>query len=67
MVQDEDAFQMVKDMARKEGVLGGSSAGANVFAAMQVAMKLGAGKRVAVIIPDSAERYMSKKIFEGGV
>jgi len=67
MVQDEDAFQMVKDMARKEGVLGGSSSGANVFAAMQVAMKLGVGKRVAVIIADSAERYMSKKIFEGGV
>lgn len=67
MVQDEDAFQMVKDMARKEGVLGGSSAGANVFAAMQVAKKLGTGKRVVVIVPDSAERYLSKKIFEGGI
>jgi cysteine synthase A len=49
-----------------EGVLGGSSAGANVFAALQVAKKLGVGKRVATIIPDSAERYMSKNIFEGG-
>jgi cysteine synthase A len=38
-----------------------------VFAAVALAMELGAGKRVAVIIPDSAERYLSKKIFEGGV
>ena len=47
-------------------VLGGSSAGANVFAAVQVAKRLGKGKRVVTIIPDSAERYMSKNIFEGG-
>ena len=67
MVSDVDAFQMVKDLARKEGVLGGSSAGANVFAALQVAKKLGTGKRVVTIIPDLAERYMSKKIFEGGI
>jgi cysteine synthase A len=66
-VSDADAFQMVKDLARKEGVLGGSSAGAAVFAALQVAKRLGAGKRVATVIPDLAERYMSKKIFEGGI
>jgi cysteine synthase A len=53
-------------LARKEGVLGGSSAGANVFAALQLAKRLGAGKRVVTIIPDSAERYLSKNIFEGG-
>ena len=45
----------------------GSSGGAAVFASLQVAKKLGAGKRVVTIIPDSAERYLSKKIFEGGV
>lgn len=67
MVTDVDAFQMVKDLAGKEGVLGGSSAGANAFAAVQVAKRLGAGKRVVTVIPDLAERYMSKKIFEGGV
>ena len=67
MVSDADAFQMVKDLARQEGVLGGSSAGANVFAALQVAKQLGAGKRVVTVIPDLAERYMSKKIFEGGI
>jgi len=66
MVKDVDAFDMVKQLARKEGVLGGSSAGANVFAALQVAKKLGQGKRVVTIIPDLAERYMSKNIFEGG-
>jgi len=65
-VNDEDAFQAVTDLARKEGVLGGSSAGAAVFAAVQVAQRLGKGKRVVTIIPDVAERYMSKNIFEGG-
>jgi len=67
MVSDVNAFQMVKDLARKEGVLGGSSAGANAFAAVAVAKQLGAGKRVVTLIPDLAERYMSKKIFEGGL
>jgi cysteine synthase len=66
MVHDQEAFDMVTQLARMEGVLGGSSAGANVYAAIEVAKKLGAGKRVVTVIPDSAERYMSKKIFEGG-
>src|SRR5579872_3745615 len=66
MVNDHDAFATVTLLARKEGVLGGSSAGANVFAALRVAEKLGSGKRVVTVIPDLAERYMSKKIFEGG-
>ncbi|HLH07611.1 MAG TPA: cysteine synthase A [Terriglobales bacterium] len=63
-VSDRDAFQTVSELARREGVLAGSSGGANVFAALQVAKKLGAGKRVATIVPDSAERYLSKGIFE---
>jgi cysteine synthase A len=67
MVTDDDAFETVKRLAAREGVLAGSSGGAAVFAALQVAQKLGAGKRVATIIPDSAERYLSKKIFEGGI
>ncbi len=66
MVTDEDAFGMVKTLAAKEGVLAGSSGGAAAFAALQVAKRLGKGKRVVTIIPDSAERYLSKKIFEGG-
>jgi len=67
MVTDPDAFGMVKDLASVEGVLSGSSGGANVFAAVQVAQRLDPGKRVVTMIPDSAERYLSKKIFEGGI
>jgi cysteine synthase A len=67
MVMDEEAFGTVKELAAKEGVLAGSSGGAAVFASLKVARKLGAGKRVVTIIPDSAERYLSKKIFEGGI
>src|SRR4051794_8492721 len=65
MVTDANAFATVLELARKEGVLGGSSAGANVWAALQVAQRLGAGKRVVTVIPDGAERYMSKGIFAG--
>jgi cysteine synthase len=57
----------VKELAAREGVLAGSSGGANVFVSLLVAKRLGAGKRVVTIIPDSAERYLSKKIFEGGI
>lgn len=64
MVRDPQAFAMVRRLAREEGVLAGSSGGAAVHAAVQVATRLGAGKRVVTIIPDSAERYLSKKIFE---
>ena len=65
-VSDRDAFDTVRQLAAREGVLAGSSGGANVFASLQVARRLGTGKRVVTIIPDSAERYLSKKIFEGG-
>jgi cysteine synthase A len=67
MVSDKDAFGMVKRLAAEEGLVGGSSLGAAVFAAVGLARELGADKRIAVVIPDSAERYLSKKIFEGGV
>ncbi len=66
MVTDEEAFGMVKQLAAREGVLSGSSGGASVFAAFKIARRLGKG-RVVTMIPDSAERYLSKKIFEGGV
>ena len=65
-VADVDAFAMVKRLAAEEGLLGGSSAGAIVYAAAQLANELGPGKRIALIIPDSAERYLSKNIFGGG-
>ena len=63
MVEDDPAFAMVKRLAREEGILGASSAGANVHAALQVASKLGLGKRVVTLIPDASERYMSKGIY----
>lgn len=62
-VSDRDGFATVKKLAAVEGVLAGSSAGANVFASIEIAKRLGPGKRVATIIPDSAERYLSKDIF----
>jgi len=67
MVMDDDAFSTVKALAAQEGVLAGSSGGAAVFASLRVAERLEKGKRVVTIIPDSAERYLSKKIFEGGI
>lgn len=67
MVNDNNAFNTVNELAAKEGVLSGSSGGANVYAALQVAKRLGPGRRVVTIVADSAERYLSKKIFEGGI
>ncbi|HVE72055.1 MAG TPA: cysteine synthase A [Thermoanaerobaculia bacterium] len=62
-VDDDPAFDMVARLAREEGILGASSAGANVHAALEVARRLGRGKRVVTIIPDAAERYMSKGVY----
>ncbi len=62
MVRDEPAFAMVKRLAAEEGIYAGSSAGAMAQAAVDIAAELGAGKRVVTIIPDSAERYLSKGV-----
>ena len=63
-VTDDDAFATVRRMAREEGILGGSSSGAMMFAALGVARELGTGKRVITLVPDSAERYLSKGILD---
>ncbi|MCA1732277.1 MAG: pyridoxal-phosphate dependent enzyme, partial [Acidobacteria bacterium] len=63
MVHDGPAFEMACRLAREEGILGGSSAGANVVAALDLARELGPGKRVVTLIPDSGERYLSKDIY----
>jgi len=60
MVMDDPALAMVKRLSTEEGVFAGSSAGAMLCAAVDVARELGAGKRVVTVIPDSAERYLSK-------
>jgi cysteine synthase A len=58
-VKDEDAFAMTSRLTREEGLLVGISSGANVFASLQVAKKLGAGKRVVTMLCDTGERYLS--------
>ena len=58
-VKDEDAFAMTGRLTREEGLLVGISSGANVWAALQVAKKLGPGKRVVTMLCDTGERYLS--------
>ncbi len=58
-VTDDEAYQTAKLLAKKEGLLVGISAGANVFAAQKVAKELGPGKNVVTILPDTGERYIS--------
>ncbi len=58
-VKDAEAMEATKQLSRTEGILAGISSGANVFAALQVAQRLGEGKRVVTILPDTGERYLS--------
>ncbi|WP_347438532.1 cysteine synthase A [Fodinisporobacter ferrooxydans] len=64
LVDNEDAFATARRLAREEGLLVGISTGANVFAALQVAKKLGPGKRVLAISPSNGERYLSTPLFQ---
>lgn len=64
IVSDEEALQTAKDLARKEGLMCGISSGTNVAAAIQLAKKLGEGKTVVTVLPDTAERYFSTPLFE---
>jgi cysteine synthase A len=62
-VSDDHALQTTRDLAQLEGILVGPSAGASVWTAIQLAHKLGAGKRILCIAPDTGERYLSMGIF----
>lgn len=64
IVTDEEAIQTAKDLARKEGLMCGISSGTNVAAALKLAKKLGKGKTVVTVLPDTAERYFSTPLFE---
>ena len=64
IVTDEEAIQTAKDLARKEGIMCGISSGTNVAAALKLAKKLGKGKTVVTVLPDTAERYVSTPLFE---
>ena len=64
IVSDEEALQTAKDLAAKEGLMCGISSGTNVAAALKLAKKLGKGKTVVTILPDTAERYFSTPLFE---
>ncbi len=63
IVSDEEALQTAKDLAKKEGLLCGISSGTNVAAALRLAKKLGKGRTVVTILPDTAERYFSTPLF----
>ena len=64
IVKDEEALQTARDLASKEGILCGISSGTNVAAALQLAKKLGKGKTVVTVLPDTAERYFSTPLFD---
>ena len=64
IVTDEEAIQTSRELASKEGIMCGISSGTNVAAAIKLARKLGAGKTVVTVLPDTAERYFSTPLFE---
>lgn len=64
IVTDEEAIRTARDLARLEGLMCGISAGTNVAAAVRLAEKLGRGKRVVTVLPDTAERYFSTPLFD---
>ncbi len=63
-VKSADAWEMTRRLAREEGLLVGMSSGGATVAALQVAQRLGAGKSVVVVLPDTGERYLSTPVFE---
>ena len=64
IVKDEEAIRTAKELAAKEGIMCGISSGTNVAAALRLAKKLGKGKTVVTILPDTAERYFSTPLFD---
>ncbi|MBO5712942.1 MAG: cysteine synthase A [Clostridia bacterium] len=65
IISDEEALATSRDLARLEGIMCGISSGTNVAAAIKLAKKLGEGKTVVTVLPDTAERYFSTPLFDG--
>ncbi|WP_438350591.1 cysteine synthase A [Paenibacillus sp. FA6] len=63
-ISNEQAFETARRVAREEGILGGISSGAAIYAALQLASRLGVGKRIVVIIPSNGERYLSTVLYQ---
>lgn len=63
-INDEDAIDIFKRVAREEGIFVGPSAGATIYAAIEIAKRLGKGKKVLCIAPDTGERYLSMNLFD---
>ncbi|MBD1383192.1 cysteine synthase A [Metabacillus arenae] len=63
-VKNEEAFEYARKAAREEGILGGISSGAAIFAALKVAKQLGKGKKVVAILPSNGERYLSTPLYQ---
>ena len=64
IIEDDEAIRTAKELASKEGIMCGISSGTNVAAAIKLAEKLGKGKTVVTVLPDTAERYFSTPLFE---
>ena len=63
-VSNEDAYATARKVAREEGILGGVSSGAAIYAALEVAKELGKGKKVFAIVPSNGERYLSTPLYQ---
>lgn len=62
-VENDEAFEVARRVAKEEGILSGISSGAAVHAALKLAKRLGKGKRIVVIIPSNGERYLSTPLY----
>jgi cysteine synthase A len=64
LIDDDDAFIMARRLAKEFGIFVGISTGANVYAALEIAKKLGPGKKIVTVSPSNAERYLSTELFK---
>jgi cysteine synthase (EC 2.5.1.47) len=63
-VKDEDAFKWARYLTENEGLLVGISSGANFYASLEIAKKLGLGKKVVTVLPDTGERYLTTTLYD---